>query len=100
MMEREINAGYIITDRIAVGEFELVIGQSETAPDSFVTWQCRKGEHDFFWGHYCKGRLSAIEDYCKRVSDEARFQKEFRQEQHPGEDGVKPAEKKKQEMER
>ena len=100
ILEQEINAGYVITDRLAVGEFEFVIGQSVKAPDSFVTWKCRKGEHDYFWGHYIKDRLSAIEDFCKRASDEARFLKEFQQEQRSGEEAAKPAEKKKHEPER
>ena len=93
-MEHEVNAGYVITDRLVVGEFEFVIGQSEKAPDSFVTWKCRKGEHAYFWGHYCKDRLSAIENFCKRVSDEVQFLKSLQQEQHPCNETIKPAEKK------
>lgn len=69
-MEKEINAGYVITDRLPVGNSEFVIGQSETAPAKFVTWKCKKGEKDYFWGHYLGDRLAAVEDLCKRTIEE------------------------------
>lgn len=51
-----------ITDRLTVGNSELVIGQRDDAPGNFVTWKCRKGEKDYFWGHYLNDRLSDVED--------------------------------------
>jgi hypothetical protein len=93
-MERETIAGYVITDRLAIGDFEYVIGQSESAPDRFVTWKCKKGEKSYFWGHYLNDRLSAVEDFCKRALEEARFLKSFQREQQPGEEPVKQAGKK------
>lgn len=81
-MEQEINAGYIITDRLTVGEYEFVIGERQEAPANYVTWQCKKDSREYFWGHYCSDRMAAVEDFCKRVLDEVRYMKQFRQEQH------------------
>jgi hypothetical protein len=69
-MEKEINAGYVITDRLAVGNAEFVIGHNEKALMQFVTWKCRKGEKAYFWGHYLGDRLAAVEDLCKRALEE------------------------------
>lgn len=80
-MEKEINAGYVITDRLTVGNAEFVIGQSDTAPAQFVTWKCRKGEKDYFWGHYLSDRLTALEDLCNRALDEIRHLKLLQQGQ-------------------
>lgn len=71
-MEQEINAGYVITDRLIVGNSEFVIGESQTAPAQFVTWKRNLGEKEFYWGHYFGDRLTALEDLCKRVLDETR----------------------------
>ena len=86
-MEKEINAGYVITDRLAVGNAEFVIGQSDTAPAKFVTWKCRKGEKDYFWGHYLGDRLTALKDLCNRALDEIHHLKLLQQDQ---ENEVKP----------
>ncbi len=80
-MEKEINAGYVITDRLAVGNAEFVIGQSEKAPAQFVTWKCRKGEKDYFWGHYLGDQLTALEDLCNRALDEIHHLKLLQQDQ-------------------
>ena len=48
-MNIRINAGYIITDSIHVGETEFVLGVHSTAPSQFVTWACKNGT-DYFWG--------------------------------------------------
>jgi hypothetical protein len=69
-IEREVNAGYVITDRLTVGDAEFVIGQRDEAPSSFVTWKCRKGEKSYFWGHYMNNRLTALEDLCNRALEE------------------------------
>ncbi len=78
-MEQEIVAGYLITDRLAVGQFEYVIGENQSAPGRFVTWKRKLGEKDCFWGHYVGDRLTAIADLCKRAADEV----QFLQEQQP-----------------
>ena len=58
-MNIRINAGYIITDSIHVGETEFVLGVHSTAPSQFVTWACKNGT-DYFWGHYFSDPLLAI----------------------------------------
>jgi len=72
-MPQEINASYVITDRLSVGDYEFVIGEREAGPTRFVTWKCRKGEKDYFWGHYLNDRLAAVEDLCKRAIDEVEY---------------------------
>jgi hypothetical protein len=99
-MEKEVNAGYTITDRLAVGNAEFVIGQREEAPANFVTWKCRKGEKEYFWGHYCNDRLTALEDLCNRALDEIHYLKTLQQEKNTGEKSARQAHKKKHEPER
>lgn len=99
-MEKEINAGYTITDRLTVGNAEFVIGEREEAPANFVTWKCRKGEKDYFWGHYLGDRLTALEDFCNRALDEIHHLKSLRQEQMTGEIPARQTQKKKYEPER
>jgi hypothetical protein len=76
---KEINAGYVITDRLTVGNSEFVIGQSENAPAKFVTWKCEKGQKNYYWGHYCKDRLTALEDLCNRTLDEIHYLRSIQQ---------------------
>ena len=76
-MSQEINAGYIITDRFAIGDYEFVIGQRDVGPTRFVTWKCKKGEKDYFWGHYLKDRMAAVEDLCKRTLVEIEYLRSF-----------------------
>lgn len=79
-MVREINSAYVITDRLIVGSSEFVIGHNENAPAKYVTWKCVKGESSYYWGHYCKDRLTALEDLCKRALDEINYLKSYKQE--------------------
>ena len=72
-MEQEINAGYVITDRLTVGKCEFVIGQSEAAPDRFVTWRRNLGEKEFYWGNYVGDRLTAVADLCHRAMQEVEY---------------------------
>lgn len=99
-MEKEINAGYVITDRLTVGNAEFVIGESEKALAQFVTWKCRKGEKNYFWRHYLSDRLTALEDLCNRALDEIHYLKSFQQEQCTDEKTARQAHKKKHEPER
>jgi hypothetical protein len=99
-MDQEINAGYIITDRLTVGNTEFVIGQNENSPAKFVTWRCTKGEKDYYWGHYCKERLTALEDLCNRALDEIHHLKTFQQDKDTMEKQEHQTQKKKYEPER
>lgn len=64
-----------------MGNSEFVIGQRDTKLAPFVTWQCRKGKRDYFWGHYLSDRLTALEDLCNRALDEIQHLKLLQQEQ-------------------
>lgn len=79
-MDQEINAGYVITDRLTIGNTEFVIGQNENAPAKFVTWKCNKGEKNYYWGHYCNDRMTALEDLCNRALDEIHYLRSLQQE--------------------
>ncbi|EQB20427.1 hypothetical protein UNSWDHB_2255 [Dehalobacter sp. UNSWDHB] len=99
-MEKEINAGYTITDRLSVGNAEFVIGQSESAPAKFVTWKVKKDGKDYYWGHYSNDRLMALEDLCNRALDEVHYLKSLREEQNVGENPTRQNGKKKSVPER
>ncbi|OCZ49924.1 hypothetical protein [Dehalobacter sp. TeCB1] len=97
-MEKENNAGYVITDRLSVGNMEFVIGQSENAPAKFVTWRCNKGEKNYHWGHYSNDRLTALEDLCNRSLDEIHHVRSLQKD--VDEKPVRQTEKKSHETER
>lgn len=99
-MEKEINASYTITNRLTVGNVEFVIGQNESAPAKFVTWKCKKGEKDYYWGHYCNDRLTALEDLCNRSLDEVHYLRSLRQEKDEFQKPLQQDGKKKYEPER
>ncbi|WP_322172935.1 hypothetical protein [Acutalibacter caecimuris] len=67
-----MNAGYIITDSVHVGEVEFVLGVHSTAPKQFVTWTCKDGK-DYYWGHYHSDLLSATKDLLERATQELEF---------------------------
>ncbi len=67
------NQGYIITDSIKIGNAEFVMGELATAPEPFVTWECKNGE-DYFWGHYFSDRLAAKRDLLERAGHELQYQ--------------------------
>ena len=71
-MNIRINAGYIITDSIHVGETEFVLGVHSTAPSQCVTWACKNGT-DYFWGHYYSDLMSATKDLLGRANQELEF---------------------------
>ena len=99
-MEKEVNAGYVITDRLTVGNSEFVIGQRDETPATFVTWKCRKGEKEYFWGNYMNDRLTALEDLCNRALDEVHYLKSLQQEKDTPEKPVQQPQKKRYELER
>ena len=99
-MEKENNAGYTITDRLTVGNVEFVIGQNDDAPAKFVTWKCKKGETDYYWGHYCNDRLTTLEDLCNRAMDEIHYLRSHQQEKDSAEKPARQSGKKQHEPER
>ena len=99
-MEKENNAGYTITDRLTVGNTEFVIGQNENALAKFVTWKCKKGETDYYWGHYLSERMTALEDLCNRALDEIHYLRSLQQGKDSTEKPVGQSGKKRQEPER
>ena len=68
-----INAGYVITDSVFIGEAEFVIGKMPNAPAPFVTWECKDG-NNYFWGHYLSDRRAAEQDLLERAGNEWQFQ--------------------------
>lgn len=46
-MEWRKNAGYIITNSIAIGDSEIVLGVHETRANEFVTWECTNKNNYF-----------------------------------------------------
>ena len=77
-MDLRMNAGYIITDSIHIGETEFVLGVSSTTPSQFVTWECRAGS-DYFFGHYFSDRTAATRNLLERAGQELEYQ-EIQQE--------------------
>lgn len=77
-MERRKNRSYFIIDSIQIGEAEFVVGESATAPEPFVTWECKNGE-DYFWGHYFSDRLAAKRDLLERAGHELQYQERMRE---------------------
>lgn len=72
MDNKRINAGYVITSAVSVGNTEFVLGVHSKAPEQFVTWECQHGT-DYIWGHYTDNLLSATKDLCARVMSEIEY---------------------------
>ena len=51
-MDWRKNAGYIITNAITIGDSEIVLGEHETRPNMFVTWECYGSKDNYNSGHY------------------------------------------------
>lgn len=68
---------YIIIESAVIGNAKFVVGESLQNPAPYATWQCnmKNDPHSYFWGHYCTDKISAMEDYGKRISAEAHYQK-------------------------
>ncbi len=71
-MQSRINQNFAITEAVRVGNAEFVLGENTKAPNSFVTWQCRDGDDNFF-GHYFNSRLSAQKDLYYRAVEDIKF---------------------------
>ena len=81
-MDVRMNAGYIITSSVHVGESEFVLGVSTKAPGQFVTWKCSGGS-DYYWGHYFSDQFAAEKDLVARAQEEIEFLEERPQKQKP-----------------
>lgn len=68
-----MNAGYIITDSIHIGDVEFVLGVSSTEQSMFVTWACQGNDY-YYWGHYHADLLTAKKDLLKRAGEELEYQ--------------------------
>ena len=77
-----MNAGYIITDSIHIGETEFVIGVHSTQPNMFVTWACKKGDN-YFGGHYLTSRDSAEHDLVDRAKEHLQWLDQIRGRSSP-----------------
>lgn len=84
-MAIRMNAGYVITGSIHVGDVEFVIGTSSTAPSQFVTWECKGGDN-YYWGHYMSDELAAVGDLLERAGQELEFRKKL--QERAAKDGV------------
>ena len=71
-MNIRINAGYIITDSIHIGDVEFVLGVNMKEPSQFVTWQCAN-HSNYFWGHYFNDQFAAEKDLIARAREEVRY---------------------------
>ena len=66
-MSLRINAGYIITDSVHVGDTEFVLGVSQHIANDYVTWRC--SNNNYYWGHYHSNLFSAQRDLVERASE-------------------------------
>lgn len=66
-MSLRMNAGYIITDNIRVGDVEFVLGVNSQIGNDFVTWRYANG--GYFWGHYHSDLFSAEKDLVERAAE-------------------------------
>ena len=62
----EIVAGYIITDKMPVGNKTFVMAHNPDAVQPYVTWQGHTERSGYDWGHYFKSRSDAFGDYARR----------------------------------
>lgn len=95
-MDIRMNAGYIITDSIHIGDAEFVLGVNSEAPAQFVTWECKDGNY-YFWGHYCTTLLAAQKDLCERAMQEIRHLEPIQQEKEKNAPAIKPKNKERDE---
>ena len=73
-MNIRMNAGYIITDSIHIGNAEFVCGVNATSHGTmYVTWECKDGDN-YFWGHYFDKEASAKKDLLERAGHELEVQ--------------------------
>jgi hypothetical protein len=69
--EPEMVQGYVITDRMPVGDKVFVLAHNPNAVQKYVTWQgyaSKSGRYD--WGHYWSSRSEAWTDCFRRADAE------------------------------
>lgn len=76
-MDWRLNAGYIITNSITIGESEIVLGVHLSAPNQFATWECTNRQ-TYFDEHLFNDLLLAEKDFCKRGYEKALFYERHR----------------------
>jgi hypothetical protein len=69
--EPEIVHGYVIINRMPVGDKVYVMAHNPNAVQPFVTWQGYKEKSNGYdYGHYWSNRSDALSDYAKRAESE------------------------------
>jgi hypothetical protein len=69
--EPEIIHGYVITDRIPVGDKVFVLAHNPDAVQKYVTWQGYADKsRGYDWGHYWNNRSDAWTDCFRRADSE------------------------------
>ena len=68
-MNKEINAGYEITEKLTVGNTIVALGSNDTRfGTKYVTWEARGDDPtNYFWGHYLNNYEDAREDLFTRA---------------------------------
>ena len=85
--------GYTIIESTVIGNAKFVVGESPDNPITpYATWQAniKNDPHSYFWGHYCTDKLGAMEDYGKRISDEAAYLKSFQERKSKNKPDIAP----------
>ena len=57
--------GYEVIDRKRVGSREFVLAHNPDAPEPYVTWKCKAGTNDMYWGRYFTDKNRAEHNYSK-----------------------------------
>jgi hypothetical protein len=69
--EPEIVHGYVITNRMPVGDKVFVMEHNPEAVQKFVTWQGYEDKsRGYDYGHYWSNRSDAMNDYLNRAESE------------------------------
>jgi hypothetical protein len=69
--EPETIHGYVITDRMSVGDKVFVLAHNPDAAQKYVTWQGYADKsHGYDWGHYWDSRSDAWTDCFRRADNE------------------------------
>ena len=76
-MDWRLNAGYIITNSITIGETEIALGVHLSAPNQFATWECAD-RNTYSDEHIFSDLLLAEKDFCKRGYEKALFYERMR----------------------
>lgn len=67
--DREVVAGYVITDRMLAGSTWFVLAENPDAVQKFVTWVKFKDGRGYDWGNYFSNRSDAYNDLIRRASE-------------------------------